>query len=146
MSRLTLRLPDSLHQQLERMAERERVSLNQHIVYALTRQPTMQDTLAYTVQPVPETVIAEERAAYQALRQALGRASWQEIRQALEAREPRRTRRAAFPETEAALRARIAAQRGVKTAARGAFRAVVFPGASALLVADGRRRGASAYW
>lgn len=111
MSRLTLRLPDSLHQQLERMAERERVSLNQYIVYALTRQLTMQDTLAYTVQPVPETVIAEERAAYQALRQALGRASWQEIRQALDAREPAEPEEGLSPETEAALRARIAARR-----------------------------------
>ena len=42
MSRLTLRLPDSLHQQLEQMAETEQISLNQYIVYALTRQLTMQ--------------------------------------------------------------------------------------------------------
>jgi len=42
MSRLTLRLPNSLHQQLEQMAENEQISLNQYIVYALTRQLTMQ--------------------------------------------------------------------------------------------------------
>jgi len=82
MSRLTLRLPDSLHQQLEQMAESEQISLNQYIVYALTRQLT----LAYNVQAVPEKVVAEERAAYSALLQSLGRASFDEIQQALAAR------------------------------------------------------------
>ncbi|NCP86529.1 MAG: toxin-antitoxin system HicB family antitoxin [Anaerolineae bacterium CG_4_9_14_3_um_filter_57_17] len=81
MSRLTLRLPDSLHQQLEQMAESEKISLNQYIVYALTRQLTM----TYTVQAVPEKVIAEERAAYSALLQALGRASLAETKEALSA-------------------------------------------------------------
>ena len=38
MSRLTLRLPETLHQQLCHLAEDEGVSLNQYIVYALTRQ------------------------------------------------------------------------------------------------------------
>ncbi|MDK2411268.1 type II toxin-antitoxin system HicB family antitoxin [Aphanizomenon sp. PH219] len=38
MSQLTLRLPETLHQQLIRLAETEGVSLNQYIVYALTRQ------------------------------------------------------------------------------------------------------------
>ena len=38
MSRLTLRLPGTLHQQLVNLAEEEGVSLNQYIVYALTRQ------------------------------------------------------------------------------------------------------------
>lgn len=38
MSRLTLRLPQTLHQQLIRLAEAEGISLNQYIVYALTRQ------------------------------------------------------------------------------------------------------------
>jgi len=55
MGRLTLRLPDSLHQQLELPAEHEAVSLNQYVVYALTRQAT----LAYTVQPVAEREPAE---------------------------------------------------------------------------------------
>jgi hypothetical protein len=38
MSRLTLRLPETLHHQLTGLADREGVSLNQYIVYALTRQ------------------------------------------------------------------------------------------------------------
>ena len=38
MSQLTLRLPETLHQHLIKLAETEGVSLNQYIVYALTRQ------------------------------------------------------------------------------------------------------------
>lgn len=37
MSRLTLRLPESLHHKLARQAKDEGVSLNQMIVYLLTR-------------------------------------------------------------------------------------------------------------
>ncbi len=43
MSRLTLRLPESLHQQLAREASREGVSLNHYIVYSLTRAVTASD-------------------------------------------------------------------------------------------------------
>ena len=35
MSRLTLRLPDTLHKRLSQRANREGISLNQYIVYAL---------------------------------------------------------------------------------------------------------------
>jgi hypothetical protein len=81
---LTLRLPDSLHRQLEDLASNEAVSLNQYIVYALTRQVT----LAYTVQAVPEKAFAEQRAAYTALLQGLGGASFEQIRKILDEREP----------------------------------------------------------
>ena len=40
MSRLTVRLPDSLHRQLADQAEQEGVSLNHYIVYTLTRTVT----------------------------------------------------------------------------------------------------------
>ena len=83
MSRLTLRLPDSLHRQLEELASNEAVSLNQYIVYALTRQIT----LAYTVQAVPEKAVAEQRAAYSALLQSLGDTSFEQIRKTLDERE-----------------------------------------------------------
>lgn len=83
MSRLTLRLPDSLHHQLEELASNEAVSLNQYIVYALTRQITM----AYTVQTVPDSVVAEQRAAYTALLQSLGEKSFEQIQEALAERE-----------------------------------------------------------
>ena len=50
MSRLTLRLPETLHRQLINLAEEEGISLNQYIVYALTRQVAS----AYTVQVISE--------------------------------------------------------------------------------------------
>lgn len=37
MSRLTLNLPDSLHQQLTEQAEKEGVPLQHYLVYSLTR-------------------------------------------------------------------------------------------------------------
>ena len=43
MSRLTVRLPQSLHQRLAQQADREGVSLNQYIVYTLTRTVTAAD-------------------------------------------------------------------------------------------------------
>lgn len=43
MNRLTLRLPESLHLALVRQAEAEGVSLNQLIVYLLTRMTTATD-------------------------------------------------------------------------------------------------------
>lgn len=43
MSRLTVRLPDSLHRRLITQAEREGISLNHYIVYSLTRAVTAAD-------------------------------------------------------------------------------------------------------
>lgn len=83
MSRLTLRLPETLHRQLQELAEQEAVSLNQYIVFALTRQAT----LAYTVMEVPAAAVREQRAAYNALLQSLGPATAEQIATALAARE-----------------------------------------------------------
>ena len=103
MGRLTLRLPDSLHQQLEMLAEHEAVSLNQYIVYALTRQAT----LAYTVQPVPDKAIGEQRAAYSALLQSLGQGTADEIAAALAEREPAEPEEGLTPEVVERLRRRL---------------------------------------
>jgi hypothetical protein len=83
MGRLTVRLPGTLYDQLADLAEREGVSLNQYIVYALTRQTT----LAYTVQTLPQQAVAEQRASYTALLQNLGRASFEQIKATLDERE-----------------------------------------------------------
>jgi len=99
MSRLTLRLPDSLHQQLESLAGNEQVSLNQYIVYALTRQVTMD----YTIQAVPEKALAEQRAQYTTLLQTLGQASFAEIQKALDDREQAELDPGLTPEVAAAL-------------------------------------------
>lgn len=83
MSRLTLRLPNTLHNQIRALAEYENISINQYVVYALTRQVTQ----AYDVQEVPDKVIKEQRAAYIALLKSLGQASFEEIKEVLDARE-----------------------------------------------------------
>jgi uncharacterized protein (DUF1778 family) len=84
MSRLTLRLPETLHQQLTELADGEGVSLNQYIVYALTRQAT----LAYTVQVIPETEVERQQQEFEVLKQKLRKGSLAEIEAALAAREP----------------------------------------------------------
>lgn len=83
MSRLTLRLPETLHQQLTHLAEGEGVSLNQYIVYALTRQAA----LSHAIQVVPESEIEQQQQTFQALLKQLGVASSQEIASILATRE-----------------------------------------------------------
>ncbi len=83
MSRLTVRLPGTLHRQLRALAKNEEISLNQYIVYALTRQVT----LAYTVQAVPEQAVVQQQALFTALLQSLGQASFAEIETVMSERE-----------------------------------------------------------
>lgn len=107
MGRLTLRLPETLHAQLTTLAEREGVSLNQYIVYALTRQVT----LAYTVQAVPEQEVAQQQASYTALLQSLGQASFDEIEAVLAEREPAELEYGLSRERVARLQERLAKYR-----------------------------------
>jgi hypothetical protein len=111
MGRLTVRLPDTLHQQLRQIAEDENISMNQYIVYALTRQVT----LAYTVKPVPETELREQRAAYTALLQSLGRASFDEISEVLQERDEVTAERTLSPEVVQKLREKLAQSAPVET-------------------------------
>jgi hypothetical protein len=83
MSRLTLRLPETLHQQLGNLAESEGVSLNQYIVYALTRQAS----LAHVMQAVPESEVARQQEAFQSLVKQLGQAPVDAIESILATRE-----------------------------------------------------------
>jgi len=83
MSRLTLRLPNTLHDQIRALAEVENVSINQYVVYALTRQVTR----AYDVQQVPEKALREQSVAYRALLESLGETSFEEIKKTLDERE-----------------------------------------------------------
>jgi hypothetical protein len=84
MGRLTLRLPETLHKELTALAKQEGVSLNQYIVYALTRQVT----LAYYVRAFPDEEVARQKASFEALLQRLGQASFAEIEAVLAEREP----------------------------------------------------------
>ncbi|MBD2428483.1 YlcI/YnfO family protein [Phormidium sp. FACHB-1136] len=83
MSRLTLRLPETLHQQLAQLAEGEGVSLNQYIVYALTRQAA----LVHGIQVVPQAEVEQQRQALEALIKQLGSASLAEVEAVLATRE-----------------------------------------------------------
>jgi hypothetical protein len=106
MSRLTVRLPDTLHQQIEMRAQEEGVSMNQYIVFALTRQ-VGQD---YNVQAMPENLIAEQRTHYRTLLDSLGRASFPEIQQVLNEREQVEPEVGLTPDVVERLRQRIAAK------------------------------------
>jgi predicted HicB family RNase H-like nuclease len=50
-------LPETLHQQLAQLAEGEGVSLNQYIVYALTRQAA----IAYGIQAVADGEVVHQQ-------------------------------------------------------------------------------------
>ena len=78
MSRLSLRLPESLHQQLAFQARREGVSLNQYLVFLLARFSGP----AYSMRPAGESV-EQQRESFARLRQQLGSASPEENRKAL---------------------------------------------------------------
>jgi hypothetical protein len=83
MSRLTLRLPETLHQQLIQLAQAEGVSLNQYIVYTLTRQAVSTEF----IQATPEKEIIDQEKSFQILLQELGTVSENQIKSILAERE-----------------------------------------------------------
>ena len=103
MSRLTLRLPETLHQQLAQLADREGVSLNHYIVYALTRQATSSDQ----VRVKSEAEILQQQDAFQELKQRLGKASRDEVEAILTTRERVEPEGDLLPEVVARLQKRL---------------------------------------
>ena len=83
MSRLTLRLPETLHQQLVNLAQGEGISLNQFIVYALTRQVTNN----YQVETITSEKRDEQKLHFERLLNQLGKAESEDITKILSARE-----------------------------------------------------------
>ena len=83
ISRLSLRLAQSLHRQLKEQAHLEGTSLNQYIVYSLTRQVTS----AYTAYAHSEEEMLQREAEFTALRESLKEGSPEEIEKALAKRE-----------------------------------------------------------
>lgn len=83
MSRLTLRLPETLHQQLVNLAQGEGISLNQYIVYALTRQVSS----AYKVEAISKEDIEKQQENFKHLLAQLGKADAEEIERVLSKRE-----------------------------------------------------------
>jgi len=84
MSHVTLQLPETLHHQLASHAQREGVSLQQYILYALTRQLAH----TYTVHVISEEGVAQQQAQFAALLEELGSAPPAALTAALAAREP----------------------------------------------------------
>lgn len=109
MARFTVRLPDTLHEQLAELAQREGVSLNQYIVYALSRQTA----LPYSVQPVPKSSISRQGSEYAALLQHLGNVSFREIQEVLAERDEVEPEVGLKPEVIARLQERINKQQPV---------------------------------
>lgn len=83
MSRLTLRLPETLHRQLANLAEREGISLNQYIVYALTRQVSS----AYTVETISQENLLKQQENFNNLLAQLEKADTKKVEKALSQRE-----------------------------------------------------------
>jgi len=83
MNQLTVSLPETLQHQLTILARHEGVSLTQYIVYSLTRQATLADT----VQTVPENLVAQQQASFDTLVSKLGTASEKELKAVLAERE-----------------------------------------------------------
>lgn len=115
MSRLTLRLPETLHRQLETLAKREQTSLNQYIVYALTRQAAE----AYTVHEFSEGAVTQQRVAFDALLQNLGQASSEQIEKVMARREQTAPERGLSPKTIKRLRRRLTGQHRIATERKG---------------------------
>jgi hypothetical protein len=83
MSELTLQLPETLYQQLESLAANEGVPLHHYIVYTLTREAS----LANTIHVSSPEAIALQRANFEALLHRLGKASETQIDDVLATRE-----------------------------------------------------------
>jgi len=110
MSRLTLRLPDTLHQQLIHLTESEGVSLNQYIVYALT----CQSSTNYTTQPIPKQEASQQQSDFNNLLQKLGKASPTEIEVVLAEQETVEPEKELTPEIIAQFQRRLQSKEKVK--------------------------------
>ena len=105
MTRMTIRLPDSLHNMMQQQATREGLSLNQFILYSLTRQSAFN----YAVAALPADQALAEHARFQALLKSLGTEMSDEEWQTFLSERDNAPRRAGVSiETENKLRQKIA--------------------------------------
>lgn len=103
MSRLTVNLPETLHQQLINLAEGEGVSLNEYIVYTLIRQVAS----THAIRAVQAEEIECQKQSFQMLLKDLGEASFSEIAATLDEREAVEPEEELKPEIIARLQERI---------------------------------------
>lgn len=83
MARLSLHIPDTLHERLNRQARQEGVSLHQFLLFLLAERSRP----AYEIGPADKTV-EEQRAAFARLREKLGSAPDEEVWKILDERGP----------------------------------------------------------
>lgn len=125
MGRFTLRIPKTLHNELEALARDEGISLNQYIIYTLTQKVTAEKLgfggetfsadqakfLANIKVTSPEQV-AEQKAAFKALLSRLGKeASDEEVEEYLSQRERAEPEPELKPKAVVRLKERIAQAR-----------------------------------
>jgi hypothetical protein len=94
MSLLKLKLPETLHSQLNIIAQNENISINQYVIYALTRHITS----AYTVQPVSNSLINNQLDDFKELLQNLGQTTLEEAKLILDEREKVNPEKELYPE------------------------------------------------
>ncbi len=83
MSVVILELPDKLLENLKEQAQKESMSVEQLIVFSLTRHATP----TYSISKATPEEIHEQETRFAALRQSLGQASIEEARRVLAERE-----------------------------------------------------------
>jgi len=122
MGRFTLRIPKTLHHELEALAKEEGISLNQYIIYVLTQKVTVaklggaeksltpaQARFLANVKFAPPEQVAEQKAAFEALLSRLGpEATAEEVDRYLAEREPVDPEPALAPDAVIRLKERLA--------------------------------------
>jgi hypothetical protein len=104
VSRVMLQLPETLHRHLASQAQREGISLQQYILYALTRQLAH----SYTVHVVSEEAVAQQQEQLSALLAELGQATPALLTAAFAARDRSVPEPDLTPDVRTRLRARLA--------------------------------------
>jgi hypothetical protein len=104
MSRVSLQLPETLHHQLASQAQREGVSIQQYMLYALTRQLAQ----TYAVHVVLEEGVAQQQTQFAALLAELGSPPPATLTAAFAARDPSAPEPELTPDVLTRLQARLA--------------------------------------
>jgi len=84
MAQIQIHIPETLRHQLENISQNEGISLNQYIVYALTRQVM----LTPLIHKVPEEDILYQHKDFMERIERLGWVSSDDVQKILEEREP----------------------------------------------------------
>ncbi len=104
MSQIAITVPETLRHQLETMSRKEGVSLEQYVVFALTRHATLASLIRNAREEDPESQLKE----FKARRERLGKTSREELAEILGERELVEPESDLNPEIVSQLKKRIA--------------------------------------